>query len=428
MSLNLSEPSIVAQPAGALSEVVDYRPILTRNTENAWSRVGVDCDKLYNRFSKVVREEGLDVLVLRSAPVEYPAWVQVAAWVPQRDRNCARRAWLKVSIEPKPYHEHEIEYSVQCSSGRGSRTWLRVQPFDSDGARALVRYILGRGPKPSLPRFRSGLDFWRPSNKFKAIGTDLLGFSALTLMIAGAIAMGVPIEGGWLRLAGFVTLLVGVLFLVRVMRRPYIVRTQGKPLSEPRRLGRVDSWQTVIFGAGGHASELRRRFESAIETPPTDKFSHVVEKVWHWGLDGKEEREQFVLSTGRGIVFCQIYQYGNDLYVGWDGHVNFGQWTEKTIASGIDRELRLPVAVSVIEPGFQLVSEYDLIDLSCLMEWTHVQLTTLAKRLMEELKIDQEIDFTILRGTRQGLTEGNAAEEKAQKKEAHRTFSFRRTG
>ena len=63
----------------------------------------------------------------------------------------------------------------------------------------------------------------------------------------------------------------------------------------------------------------------------------------------------------------------------------------------------LAVAVSTVVPGTQSISEYDLIDLSCLMEWTHAQLTNLAKRLLEELKIDQEIDFKIVRGERQSL-------------------------
>jgi hypothetical protein len=60
------------------------------------------------------------------------------------------------------------------------------------------------------------------------------------------------------------------------------------------------------------------------------------------------------------------------------------------------------------------------------MEWTHAQLTNLAKRLLEELKIDQEIDFNILRGERQGLT-GNR-EEPAKKEPRKKTQSFRRTG
>ena len=64
-----------------------------------------------------------------------------------------------------------------------------------------------------------------------------------------------------------------------------------------------------------------------------------AERIWYWGLDGKEERDQFVVTVGRGIVFCQVYGYGEDVYIGWDGHLNRGQWVEEVVASGIHKEL-----------------------------------------------------------------------------------------
>ncbi|HET9254489.1 MAG TPA: hypothetical protein VFO16_04715 [Pseudonocardiaceae bacterium] len=39
-----------------------------------------------------------------------------------------------------------------------------------------------------------------------------------------------------------------------------------------------------------------------------------------------------------------------------------------------------------------------------MIEWAHAKLVQLVKDLMEERKIDQEIDFKILRGERQDLT------------------------
>jgi hypothetical protein len=60
-------------------------------------------------------------------------------------------------------------------------------------------------------------------------------------------------------------------------------------------------------------------------------------------------------------------------------------------------------------PGTQPTSEYDLSDLSCLMEWTHAQIVKLLKQIIAEKKIDQEIDFKIQRAERQQVAASGAA-------------------
>ena len=61
-----------------------------------------------------------------------------------------------------------------------------------------------------------------------------------------------------------------------------------------------------------------------------------VENISYLTPDGKQERQQIVLSQGRGAVFCQIYPYGDDLYIGWDAYLNYGQWVERAFARGYD--------------------------------------------------------------------------------------------
>ena len=112
-------------------------------------------------------------------------------------------------------------------------------------------------------------------------------------------------------------------------------------------------------------TRIRDRFLKLLKNSPNEKFRSRIERVWYWGLDGKEEREQIVLTSGRGVVFCQIYQYGDDLYVGWDGHVNIGQWVEQAVATGIDRATRKPTVLKAVVSGTQQPSEYDVMDLSC---------------------------------------------------------------
>lgn len=413
----------------AESAAADLRPILLRNPNNVWCRAESARDELYDLFSDAVSAEHVNALVLKSAPYVFPAWVQVAAWVPRNDRDCAERRWVKVSIDPKPYCRHEIEYTVEYSAGTGGKRRNRVIPFGAEMARQFVRYTVARGGLPKPRRFRSHpLELWRPSNAMKVVRLDLLKALAMTLTILGGIAL----LGGVIDLErlviGLVVAIVAVFLWVYIARLPHVVRTQGKPAGEPRRLLRLDSWQTVIFGAGSRVADLRARFAEILKTKPIDNFAQATEKVWYWGLDGKEEREQIVLTAGRGIVFCQLYRYGSDLYVGWDGHVNYGQWAEKVIATGIDRKLGLPASISAVEPGTQAISEYDIIDLNCLMEWTHAQLTTLIKQLMQESKIDQEIDFKILRGERQKLTEEGAGPDAKKEGKKKLRNAFKRTG
>lgn len=90
--------------------------------------------------------------------------------------------------------------------------------------------------------------------------------------------------------------------------------------------------------------------------------------------------------------------------MGWDAHLNHGQWVEKTVGTGIHKESGDLTQVNTVGSGWQRLTEYDVTDANCLIEWTHTKLVQLVKRLMEERKIDQEIDFTILRGGRQDLT------------------------
>ena len=139
-------------------------------------------------------------------------------------------------------------------------------------------------------------------------------------------------------------------------------------------------------------------------------------------LDSVEEREQIVLTAGRGIIYCQLYEFGADLYVGWQSFLNRGRWIESPVSSGVDRATGKRVEVKTVVPGTQALSEYDVMDLNCLTEWTHAQLVSLPRQLMKELQIDQEIDFKIIRGERSALNEQTATAPEKKKRGA-----FKRT-
>lgn len=205
-------------------------------------------------------------------------------------------------------------------------------------------------------------------------------------------------------LLGILLIVSGVLGLFMIYRGPRLVRSAGRPLAEPHILSYLDAWQTIVFDAGNDADRIRQRALALFGHADQKRFTCSVERIWHWGLDEKIEREQIVLRHGRGVVFCQIYGYGSDLYVGWAAHLNVGTWRETAVASGIDRETGKRVNLMAVEPATQSTGEYDLVDLNCLLEWTHAQLTKVLKQYVKEREIDQEIDFTIIRGDRKDAT------------------------
>ena len=135
------------------------------------------------------------------------------------------------------------------------------------------------------------------------------------------------------------------------------------------------------------------------------------EKIWYAGVDGPEEREQLVVTFRRGIGFIHIYSYGKDLYVGWDAHVNAGTWKEKQIADGLEPQTREYCRVNTIESDWHIPNEYDITDANCLIEWIHSAITNVTRRILAEHKIDQEIDFKILRGERQGVVGTKSPDE-----------------
>src|SRR5262249_13616950 len=133
----------------------------------------------------------------------------------------------------------------------------------------------------------------------------------------------------------------------------------------------------------------------------TDKGIQVVtERIWYPGVDGKVEREQIVCTFRRAIGFAHVEAYGDDLFIGWDTHVNTGTWVEETLQRGVDRATGKVVLANRLVPWKQTPNEYDITDVNFLTEWLHACVVRVVRLKMEEHKIDQEIDFTIQRESR----------------------------
>lgn len=363
-------------------------PIVQRTDASIWEQAEKLRDSLFASFEDECRDRGFEAAVLKSREFEQPAWVSVEAWVPSADDGVTRRRFAGVTIFAKAFHKTKFEYTVVVSDGEWKRSRMHLRKFDRDDVSQLVAFVVGTTPKP--PKFKMP---WR-SNRVDVLRRNPLGLNA-----KGA---------------------------VHPKRRP-VVLSSGKPKAEPRRLVLIDSWQAMISGLGADGDVLRDRFLGVLAASPIADSAYHIEKIWYWGLDGIVEREQIVITLRRGIVFCHIYRYDRELYVGWDAHLNAGQWVEKTVAKGKSRATGEHTTVKSVESGVQRLTEYDLIDVSCLSEWIHNQLVQMVQRLMKERQIDQEIDFKIIRGNRQDVAGmDNAEPDKPAGR--HRRAHVTRTG
>lgn len=380
----------------------DVLPTLRRSANTIWAEVEKARDELLETVGRTCREEGYEALVIKSDPFIQPAWVKVECWIPSTDGKVSGRAWAIIKIHAKEFHRHAIEHSVELHDRGWSRSYERLVGFGEHHATQIARFVLGLGACPQLGVMQvrgANWQLWRPLNKLDVLGVDWLRFAPAVPLVTGVLVLAqVP-------LLGLLLLGAGVAVVVALRRRRAPVLSSGKPRAEPRKFHAMDSWQTVVSGLGGDAATLHTRMLDLIETPPMEGFDSRVERIWEWGLDGIVERDQLVMTLRRAWVFCQIYGYQNELYVGWTANLNSGQWVEKTVATGIDKQTRTLIRVNSVERGSQALSGYDVVDMNCLAEWTHARLVKLLRELMEEHEVEQEVDFKIIRGDRPTLGE-----------------------
>lgn len=404
------------QPALNPTPTVDARPIIHPVSTGVFARAEETRDWLYTASEFLLRQMGIDALVIKSPPQVHPCWVKVEGWLPSSVAMVTRRASFTVTINPMAFHRFDLDYSISLDHCGHQKNVDHVSRLDEPVLRSMMTYLFADGSRPSLSglRFRtSPWQLWRDKNKIDLVGTDWLANLPGVLAILGMVTLGMSqsdrsLPDPGLLLLGGGLLVAGIGCWIGLARRPVVVRTTGCPVAQPRTLIRVDSWQTVISGAGPDLDVLISRFGEVLQHPPSSSFRSWLEKIWHWGLAGKEERDQRVMTMGRAMLFCHFYAYGSELYVGWDSHLNAGCWVEKTLVSGFDRESGKLTKFNTVVTGVQRVTEYDVTDVNCLSEWAHAQLVKTLKRYLDEKKIDHDIDFKILRGERQGLTDENS--------------------
>ncbi len=383
-------------------------PLIERNQTNGISQAEEERDRIYDLFVQVASSQQVEILILKSPPFNSPPWVQVECWTRHpTDSALTLRSTAELTFRPREFHRYPIEIDIKVSKDRRWRKWQSVVEFDVSHAETVLLYMLYDYSSYTFPFRRcrlSRLQLWLPDNKPARLGLDPRALAVPALFVVGILTLGFPIIGVPLLGAGSILAFLNY-------RRPRHVLSAGKPSQEPRSLIRLDSWQALVRNLGAQRDVVKRALTEELTQLSEGSFVMAEEKIWYWGVDGKEEREQLVVRFRRGIAFVHIYKYGNDLFVGWDAHVNCGTWTETVSAQGYDKLTQALCAVHTIAADWHVPNEYDITDTNCLLERVHAAVTKVLKIKIAEHKIDQEIDFKILREARQQIVGRQGSEE-----------------
>lgn len=408
---------------GRLSAVADARPLLERNTHNAISVAESVRDSIYDMLDAASKDYSTQVLLLKSPPFSPTVWVKMECWNHRHDRmDLTDRCQVIFTVNPKPFHRYPTELDIEVDDKQlVPQKLTSVVDFTRESADAIVAYALRRTRtklrKLGLRRFRQfWWQFWRPKNDLSGFGTDWLKRVGQILLFGGMVT-GPLVFLAWLVA---VPLLIYCTFF-----RKKLFLSSGRPAHEPRLLHTWDSWHSVLPELGDKAEAFIRDLHDELRRAAPSDVSLESERIWHWGIDGKEERVQHVLRFRRGQLFLHVYAYGKDLFVGWDAHINSGSWGEQQIATGIDHDSGQLVSVSTIQSVRLAIGEYDVIDVNCLIGWAHATMRRLVKRYIDDFQIDADVDFTINRVER-GKTGEESGGAGAPKEKRRFQFPLRR--
>ncbi len=376
------------------SRVVPSVTMVPRSGDTSVGRAQVVRDTVHDAFANVCKAEGIRAELFKSPPLESEIWTRVEIDQPTPGRpGYSSRAAAVITIVPREFHRFDPEMVLAFATNEGrEKKYDHIIELGPEAIRSACVYLAGQTTrlwvKPRRAR-KWPLQLWRPRNK-------LTGVKELRWLTGIATA----VRGFWW-------------WITRDERGRMLSVSTGKPRDEPRRLIRLDSWQAVIRDIAGKTPEIRQEILQSLkaEADGGGRASPGVamgqrarigdEDISYHGIDGRVERRQIVAQLGRAIVFVHVYSYGNDLYVGWDAHVNAGTWAQKSVGIGVDPESGRLTRALAVSSSWHSPNEYDVTDANFLLEWVHVVLMRIIKDVMRIHEIDQEIDFEIVRESRQ---------------------------
>ena len=390
--------------------------MIPRNETNSFIRAEALRDAAYACVVARARAIPIAVIEQKSNLHSGTVWFRIDYVLPEADPNISLRASVEVNVERHDFHRFEHLFTVVMRVGTEVTRIEGVIGIDDEAAARIQRHVMTPGSKLKLRRRvrQAPWQLWRPVNKITRIRPDwaVLAGTAASILLAF-----VPVVGPLLVVVALVSL---TLWAKR--RRTYVL-TSGRPLAEPRRLRWMDSWQVTVAGLGGATALLSAQInERVLRGAPAD-LDLKLERIGYWSVDGRVERDQMAVRYRRAIGFVHVVPYGENLYVGWECHLNSATWAEEALARGVDRVSGHLVHANRVVAGTQMLNEYDVADSNFLAEWLHEAIKRELLLQIAEHKIDQDIDFTVQRESRKDAlqTDNAPAPKKAERGRFRRT-------
>lgn len=405
--------------------MVDVRPVYRVSEETIWDDASARRNACHKAILQALADRNIQALVTRSANGIYPAWVRVEAWLPRPSgdselTNPRLRTQLELRFDVKPYHENTVTTSARAQIGKRAIAVADRPDFTVSHAVEWALYLIEDKAKPSnytpvrdffvnavlsFVPFARTLHSNRISRSFRnAFPLTLPTALFLVGAIPAVIAFGILQESTFENAVLF-CVLSGLFWLAAIIvsvRQTVIVSVPDRPNIPPRSLLRLDSWHAVVPGLGPQHEEINRRIaESLAALRPNDILTET-ERYGFRTPNGYDERDRLVISKGSGVAHLHIYKFAGDVFVGWDSYVNWAQWSETGAITRQTKNGRL-FEYCGLQSSLYLPNEFDLIDLNSLIELIHRTVTAVLKAMMEEHKIDQEVDFKIIRGDRDAV-------------------------
>ena len=399
--------------------LVNAKPIRPSSDKTDWTTAVEMRDGFAEEIRSSFTAEKVETLTITSANGIYPPWVKCEVWLPKDGRDNTRlRSELEVRIEPRPYNKTSCVVSAILTKGGHKYAVYSQTNFSKSHIAEWILFMLDRGGKPSNYRPIVGSLPWVNRNP---IANDYRRNWLTTASIVFAISLFlfvIPVifPSGFetfFYYAGIAGILAGVFILRKRRRRIHLI---SQPPETPRDTVPVDSWHTIIGELGNDFENTKKKLIDVIcDQENVDNINCATEKYAYRTPTGLEERDRIILSKGQAIVHVHMYLFGEDIFVGWDSYINWSQWREKAPTS-VKVIGNTEIEYRELQPGFYIPNNFDIIDLNSLSDYVHRRLERKIKSIIKEKAIDQEIDFSILRGSRESALDKDKKGKKNTKK------------
>jgi hypothetical protein len=357
-----------------------------------------------------------EAAIIVSLPGEYPVTVTCAFWLAAPDHGSTRRCFAEVKIDPLPHRRKPFRITAnyhRAGRTRGERVveLARIDlPAWNEVAEQLANFLLHRTNDP--PALFRGPG-WTTTIFAKNKWTDVSGgpsFRALAVPVL-FVCLAIPV----VNVAALIGLVILGIMALSKKEDEVQVLDAGRPLARPRELRFIDSWYALLPGMALLRDRVLQDIARGDRSEAGGGIAAQVETFWYASVDGYHAREQLVFRLRRAEVYVQVVPYGDDLYIGWDAHLNRATWDEVRLHAGPSLDGSSDVtALNSVTRGKVAFGSHDVADVNLLSEQIHRRTRAIVQRLVKERDIDAEIDFMPIRGERTGVLDAQDGKNRSK--------------